>query len=55
MKISFNYGKGVAVIPAAAIERFDKASKKDIKILLLLASEKADSAEGLVTLSGYKR
>lgn len=55
MKISFNYGKGVAVIPAAAIERFDKASKKDIKILLLLASEKANSAEGLVTLSGYKR
>lgn len=55
MKLTFNYGKGVAVIPAAAIERIDKASKKDIKLLLLLAAEKASTTEELVSLSGLKK
>ncbi len=55
MKLTFNYGKGVAVIPAAAIEKIDKASKKDIKLLLILASEKVKNAEELAALSGLRR
>ncbi len=55
MKFTFNYGKGVAVIPAAAIERIDKASKKDIKMLLLLASERVSTLDEMVSLSGMKR
>lgn len=54
MKLTFNYGKGVAVIPATAIERIDKASKKDIKILLMLASEKVGTIEELISVSGLK-
>ena len=39
MKISFHYGERVAVLPAAVIAHLDKASKKDIVILLALAAE----------------
>lgn len=55
MKLTFNYGKGVAVIPVTAIERIDKASKKDIKILLLLASERVSTIDEMVSLSSLKR
>ncbi len=55
MKLTFNYGKKVAVIPAATIERIDKASKKDIKLLLLLSAERISTIEELISLSGLKR
>ena len=38
MSITFKYGAGVAVLPASVIRKIDRASKKDIKILLSLAS-----------------
>jgi DnaD/phage-associated family protein len=41
MKIGFCYGEGVAVLPAAVIAHLNKASKKDIAILLSLAAEPA--------------
>ena len=37
-KIEFLYGKEIAVLPAAAINKIDRASKRDIKILLTAAS-----------------
>lgn len=39
MRIEFCYGNGVAVLPAAVISHLEKASKKDIAILLTLAAE----------------
>lgn len=54
MKFTFNYGKGVAVIPAAVTERIDKASKKDIKLLLYIAEDNSRSAEELMLLTGMK-
>ena len=38
MSITFKYGAGVAVLPASVIRKIDRASKKDRKILLSLAS-----------------
>ncbi len=38
MSITFRYGAGVAVLPASVIKKIDRASKKDIKILLSLAA-----------------
>jgi DnaD/phage-associated family protein len=38
MSITFKYGAGVAVLPASVIRKIDRASKKDIKILLSLAA-----------------
>jgi DnaD/phage-associated family protein len=38
MSIYFKYGKEVAVLPAAVISKIDRATKKDIKVLLALAS-----------------
>lgn len=55
MKLTFNYGKGVAVIPAAAIGKIEKASKKDIKILLILASDVTCGIDELVKRSGLKK
>lgn len=39
MKLNFVYGNDVLTLPAALIEHVDKATKKDIKILLALAAE----------------
>ena len=39
MKLSFAYGSDVLVLPGALFEHVDKATKKDIKILLALAAE----------------
>lgn len=39
MRIEFRYGNGVAVLPASITAHLDKASKKDIAILLTLAAE----------------
>lgn len=38
MSMTFRYGSGVAVLPASIIKKIDRASKKDIKILLCLAA-----------------
>ena len=38
MSVKFRYGAGVAVLPASVIKNIDRATKKDIKILLVLAS-----------------
>ncbi len=38
MKIEFNYGKKLAVLPASAFDWLERASKLDLKVLLLLAS-----------------
>ncbi len=39
MKLIFTYGSDVLVLPAAMAEHVDKATKKDIRILLALAAE----------------
>lgn len=39
MKLNFVYGNDVLVLPGALAEHVDKATKKDIKILLALAAE----------------
>lgn len=39
MKLIFTYGRDAIVLPAALTEHVDKASKKDIKILLALAAD----------------
>lgn len=36
--INLNYGTGVSVLPAAALQYIDKAKKFDIKVLILIAS-----------------
>lgn len=41
MRIGFQYGTRVAVLPAAVVAHLHKASKKDIAILLTLAAEPA--------------
>ena len=38
MKVEFNYGKKLAVLPASAFNWIERASKLDLKILFLLAS-----------------
>ena len=37
MKIEFNYGKRLAVLPAIALDNIDRASKLDIKVLLAIS------------------
>lgn len=37
MKLTFTYGTGVAVLPAAVIAHIDKATKRDIRVLLELS------------------
>ena len=39
MKINFDYSEGVLTLPVTIINKADRATKKDIKILLLIASE----------------
>ena len=38
MKIEFNFGKRVTVLPSTACERLDSATKNDIKVLFALAN-----------------
>ena len=38
MSIYFKYGKEVAVLPASVLSKLDRATKKDIKVLLALAT-----------------
>lgn len=45
MKITFHYGEGVAVLPVAITAHLNKASKKDIAILLALAAQGAAHCE----------
>lgn len=58
MKLRFNYGNSVAVLPSLAIEKLDKATKKDIKLLFVLASDNSlldgtkRSREKLLSLTG---
>lgn len=42
MKIEFNFGRKVAVLPAAAYDNLDSATKNDIKVLFALASAGED-------------
>ncbi len=39
MKLSFTYGQGAFVLPTALLAALDKASKKDLRILLELAAD----------------
>lgn len=55
MKFSFNFGKRAMVLPGALLERFDKASKKDIKVLLYIAEAPSSTTEELVAVSGMKK
>lgn len=41
MKIRLQYGTAVATVPASALEVMDRATKQDLKVLLILASEPA--------------
>ena len=45
MKIEFNFGRKVTVLPAVAAEKLDSATKNDIKILFALAN-----ADGEITV-----
>ncbi len=45
MKIEFNYGKKLAVIPFSAFDHLERASKLDIKVLFLLSSGEDDLSE----------
>ncbi len=38
MKLTFNFGNAVAVLPAKVLQKLDKATKKDIKLIFALAS-----------------
>ncbi|MEE0967859.1 MAG: DnaD domain protein [Clostridia bacterium] len=38
MKLAFNYGNSVAVLPVSALNKLDKATKKDIKLLFVLST-----------------
>ncbi len=55
MKIEFNYGKKLAVLPASAFDWLERASKLDLKVLFMLAStdtervSSSDIAEKLAT------
>ncbi|MBQ8208907.1 MAG: DnaD domain protein [Clostridia bacterium] len=59
MKLTFNYGSRAMVLPGAVLEKIDKASKKDIKLLLVLASDASLLGEGmteeLMLITGLKR
>ena len=39
MRLVFNYGSAVAVLPQAVLDKIDKATKRDIKLLIALASD----------------
>ncbi len=39
MKVRFTYGNGVLTLPAAVMQHIDKATKRDIRVLLALAAE----------------
>ena len=41
MKLAINYGNAVAVLPQSVLDKIDKATKKDIKLILALASDSA--------------
>jgi hypothetical protein len=43
MKIEFNYGKKLAVLPVSAFDWLERASKLDLKVLFLLASMDTES------------
>lgn len=55
MKFTFNFGRSAVVLPAAVLEKFDKASKKDIKILFYLAEAPWRTIDDLIAISGMKR
>ncbi len=38
MKLAFNFGRSVAVLPSSVLPKLDKASKKDIKVLFAIAA-----------------
>lgn len=40
MSLKINYGQGVAFIPEAALDKLDRATKKDIKVLFALTSNR---------------
>ena len=39
MKLEFDYSDGVITLPEAMINKVDRATKKDLKILFLIAAE----------------
>ena len=39
MKLIFNYGNAVAVLPQSVFDKIDKATKKDMKLIFVLASD----------------
>ncbi len=53
MNIRINYGTGVATLPTAALSSLDRATKADIKLLLVLCAEphltSAEARDGLVS------
>ena len=49
MKISFIYGREALVLPGKLIAKLDRATKKDLKILLVLAA----SSERIADLDKY--
>ena len=55
MKIEFNFGRRVTVLPAAAYDKLDSATKTDIKVLFFLSSVGKDATtEELADKMGLK-
>lgn len=61
MKLIFNYGRNAFVLPGAVLDRIDRATKKDIKLILTMASDSAflsytdKNVEELIRRTGMKR
>ncbi|MBE6538664.1 MAG: DnaD domain protein [Ruminococcaceae bacterium] len=61
MKLIFNYGNSAFVLPGAVLDRIDRATKKDIKLILTLVSEPSllsgtrKSIDEIIRLTGMKR
>lgn len=61
MKIKFDFSEGVLNLPASVIQKFDRASKKDLKLLFILASDPVcmsnyeAGADALAALAGVSR
>ncbi len=61
MKLRFDYSEGVLTLPAALINKADRATKKDLKILFIIASDPLcqvdfeSAADGLALRAGVTR
>ncbi len=52
MKIDLLYGKSAVVLPGSVVEKLDRATKRDLKILFILAEHREKSESQLAALAG---